>query len=174
MQDDRKSSHLTPPPPQKRIKSVDLYRAQHGLSPENDLKDLQPLLDAARAYRGDRSRDRTRSKDHSRSRDSSSQDLNKAELRDSLLGQALEAGTTLSVASALTVQFSTYFLFRLYVFMFYEISNLEHENKYSKLFRFICLNIEKTSRFGIVTSPKYRRRFQQQRSFGSIRYWRFR
>lgn len=109
MPDDR-ASHLTPPP-QKRIKSVDLYRAQRGLSPEQDssLKDVQPLLAAAAAYRGDRSRDRNRSKDHSQSRDSSSQGRDhSSDLRDSLLGQALEAGTTLSVAS---VQFSFSFFF---------------------------------------------------------------
>lgn len=95
---------MTPPPPQKRIKSADLYRAQHGLSPDVDpaaLKDVQPLLAAAAAYR---SRERNRSKENvNRSRDSSSQDLSKAELRDSLLGQALEAGTTLSVASVLSL-----------------------------------------------------------------------
>lgn len=72
------------------------------MSPDNEanaLKDVQPLLAAAAAYRG---RDRNRSKENlSRSRDSSSQDLNKAELRDSLLGQALEAGTTLSVAQVI-------------------------------------------------------------------------
>lgn len=77
-----------------------IFSAQHGISPDcdpNALKDVQPLLAAAVAYRS--SRDRNRSKDNvNRSRDSSSQDLNKADLRDSLLGQALEAGTTLSVA----------------------------------------------------------------------------
>lgn len=101
MSDDRRKSHLTPPPPQKRIKSVDLYRAQHGINPEVDpaqLKDVQPLLAAAAAYRG---RERNRSKENlSRSRDSSSQDHSKIELRDSLLGQALE-----SSASAVQSQF---------------------------------------------------------------------
>lgn len=103
MADDRsRKSHLTPPPPQKRIKSVDLYRAQHGISPEpNQMKDVQPLLAAAAAFRG---RERNRSKENvNRSRDSSSQDLSKTELRDSLLGQALES-------SASTVQ-SHFFLF---------------------------------------------------------------
>lgn len=76
--------------------------AQHGLSPDvdaNSLKDVQPLLAAAGVYRG---RDRNRSKENlDRSRDSSSQDISKTELRDSLLGQALEAGTTLSVTQVL-------------------------------------------------------------------------
>lgn len=76
------------------------FTAQHGINADLDqtasaIKEVQPLLAAAAAYRG---RDRNRSKENlDRSRDSSSQDLNKAELRDSLLGQALEAGTTLSV-----------------------------------------------------------------------------
>ncbi|XP_055299357.1 protein abrupt isoform X2 [Sitodiplosis mosellana] len=95
LSDDRRKSHLTPPPPQKRIKSVDLYRAQHGINPEvdpNALKDVQPLLAAAAAYRG---RERNRSKENiNRSRDSSSQDLSKTELRDSLLGQALESSAS--------------------------------------------------------------------------------
>lgn len=80
------------------LKKIKIVLAQHGLSPDvepNPLKDVQPLLAAAAAYRG---RDRNRSKDNlDRSRDSSSQDMSKADLRDSLLGQALEAGTTLSV-----------------------------------------------------------------------------
>lgn len=101
MADDRRSkSHLTPPPPQKRIKSVDLYRAQHGINPECEpasLKGVEPLLAAAAVYRG---RERNRSKENvNRSRDSSSQDLSKSELRDSLLGQALEASSASSVQS---------------------------------------------------------------------------
>lgn len=100
---DDRTSHLTPPP-QKRIKSADLYRAQHGISPDRDgsLKDVQPLLAAAAAHHlrsGDRSRDRVRMKDHSRSsRDSSTQERDRStELRDSLLGQALESGINESV-----------------------------------------------------------------------------
>ncbi|XP_031633785.1 protein abrupt isoform X2 [Contarinia nasturtii] len=95
LSEDRRKSHLTPPPPQKRIKSADLYRAQHGINPDVDaaaLKDVQPLLAAAAAYRG---RERNRSKENlNRSRDSSSQDLSKTELRDSLLGQALESSAS--------------------------------------------------------------------------------
>lgn len=110
MSDDRRKSHLTPPPPQKRIKSVDLYRAQHGINPEVEpqLKDVQPLLAVAAAYRG---RERNRSKENvDRSRDSSSQDLSKIELRDSLLGQALES-------TASTVQSHNFFhlFFRYYL-----------------------------------------------------------
>lgn len=111
MPDDR-SNHLTPPP-QKRIKSVDLYRAQHGISPDREpsLKDVQPLLAVAAAHhlrdrdRGsDRSRDRerNRSSDHNRSRDSSTHDRDRSsDLRESLLGQALEGGPTLIVPSVL-------------------------------------------------------------------------
>lgn len=105
MADDRRSkSHLTPPPPQKRIKSVDLYRAQHGISPDLEpLKSVEPLLVAAAAYRG---RERNRSKENvNRSRDSSSQDLSKSELRDSLLGQALEASSASSVLSIFSIIF---------------------------------------------------------------------
>lgn len=105
MADDRRSkSHLTPPPPQKRIKSVDLYRAQHGISPDLEpLKSVEPLLAAAAAYRG---RERNRSKENvNRSRDSSSQDLSKSELRDSLLGQALEASSASSVLSFFSIIF---------------------------------------------------------------------
>lgn len=107
---DERKNHLTPPP-QKRIKSADLYRQQHGLSPERELtpKDVQPLLAAVGGHRRsiDRSRDRERtrtsSSDHNRSRDSSvTQDRDRSvELRDSLLGQALEGGPTLIVQSVL-------------------------------------------------------------------------
>lgn len=100
---DERSTHLTPPPPQKRIKSADLYRAQHGISPDRadvSLKEMQPILAAAAAYHTRAERGRNRSKENNRSRDSSSLDREgNSELRDSLLGQALEAGTTLSVAS---------------------------------------------------------------------------
>lgn len=124
--DDRRSkSHLTPPPPQKRIKSIDLYRAQHGISPDLEaaatIKNLDPsILAAAAALRG---RERNRSKENvNRSRDSSSQDLSKTELRDSLLGQALEASSASSVQSHLLFvfillifeQFFWFFLFVLF------------------------------------------------------------
>lgn len=109
MPDDRKN-HLTPPP-QKRIKSADLYRAQHGLSPEREMasKDIQPLLAAASGHRrsNERNRDRERNRasscDQNISRDSSStHDRDRsAELRDSLLGQALEGGPTLTISVGL-------------------------------------------------------------------------
>lgn len=84
--DHRRSNHLTPPP-QKRIKSADLYRAQHGLSPERISDRDGVLLHHSR----DRERDRSRSIDSRSDRDRS------MELRDSLLGQALEGGPTLVV-----------------------------------------------------------------------------
>lgn len=101
-----------------------ILSAQHGISPDcdpNALKDVQPLLAAAVAYRS--SRDRNRSKENvNRSRDSSSQDLNKAELRDSLLGQALEAGTTLSVAPVIIIDlFIITFFFPFLVLILFEM-----------------------------------------------------
>lgn len=127
MSDDR-TNHPTPPPPQKRIKSADLYRAQHGISPDRErdstLKDMQPLLAAAAAHhlrdreRGSdrsRERERNRSLDHSRSRDSSlherERDRSSSDLRDSLLGQALEGGPTLLVPSVQFTFFSFCFFF---------------------------------------------------------------
>ncbi|XP_037912353.1 protein abrupt isoform X2 [Hermetia illucens] len=84
---ENRPNHLTPPP-QKRIKSADLYRAQHGISPERLLidKDLPPDQHPLHRER-DRTRDRSNSsRETSRDRDRS------LELRDSLLGQALESG----------------------------------------------------------------------------------
>lgn len=81
-----------------------MYRAQHGISPDCEpaLKSLDPsILAAAAALRG---RERNRSKENlDRSRDSSSQDLSKNELRDSLLGQALEASSASSVQSLFVI-----------------------------------------------------------------------
>lgn len=80
------SSQLTPPP-QKRIKSVELYKRQHGLS-DNQLmvRDHLTVSIQQHALR----RDRDKSKD-SRERDRS------VEMKDSLLSQALEGGPTLTV-----------------------------------------------------------------------------
>lgn len=119
---DERKNHLTPPP-QKRIKSADLYRAQHGLSPERELsgKDIiQPLLAAtASVHRrsNDRSRDRERERalscDQTRSRDSSSthdrERDRSTELRDSLLGQALEGGPTLTISVGFALNFFDFF-----------------------------------------------------------------
>lgn len=139
---DDRSSHLTPPP-QKRIKSADLYRAQHGLSPDRDrdaaLKDVQPLLAAAAAHHlrsGDRSRDRVRIKDHSRSsRDSSTQDRDRStDLRDSLLGQALESGINESVLFFVPICKCFFFLLffytlKFFVFLKYVVSKLKFVEK---------------------------------------------
>ena len=93
LSDDR-SNHLTPPP-QKRIKSADLYRAQHGISPERLLVDRELPIGQHPLHRErDRNRDRDSSRDTSRDRDRS------LELRDTLLGQALEnAGQQLPSAN---------------------------------------------------------------------------
>nr|prf abrupt gene [Drosophila melanogaster] len=71
-------SHLTPPP-QKRIKSADLFRAQHGISPE------RLLLDREFPVAGQHPLTRNRS-----GRDTSKDRERNLELRESLLGQALE------------------------------------------------------------------------------------
>ncbi|XP_055680383.1 protein abrupt isoform X13 [Lutzomyia longipalpis] len=85
MSDDRSSHTMGTPPPQKRIKSADLYRAQHGISPERGV-DGNPLPGQLR----DKDRDRS---DGDRSRKSSME--RNMGLRDSLLEQALEGGPTL-------------------------------------------------------------------------------
>lgn len=95
-----------------------MYRAQHGISPDVDssgIKSLDPsILAAAAALRG---RERNRSKENvNRSRDSSSQDLSKTELRDSLLGQALEASSAPSVQSHFLFIFFRFFLFCFIIF----------------------------------------------------------
>lgn len=91
--DDRstKSNHsLNTPPPQKRIKSVDLYRAQHGMSPDRPLS--PPTMNHLRSI----DRDRELLERHEeQSRDRS------LELRESLLGQALEGGPTLIVPTSM-------------------------------------------------------------------------
>lgn len=72
------------PPPQKRIKSAELYKKQHGLSDDQLLvRDHLSVTIQQHALR----RDRDKSKD-SRERDRS------VEMKDSLLSQALEGGPT--------------------------------------------------------------------------------
>ncbi|XP_065355545.1 protein abrupt isoform X2 [Calliphora vicina] len=75
--DSNRNNHLTPPP-QKRIKSADLFRAQHGISPERLLIDRE--FPVAGQHPLTRNRDRSRETSHDRDR----------EMRESLLGQALE------------------------------------------------------------------------------------
>ncbi|KAI9585318.1 hypothetical protein GQX74_001165 [Glossina fuscipes] len=70
-----RNNHLTPPP-QKRIKSADLFRAQHGISPE------RLLIEREFPVAGQHPLTRTRSRETSRDRE--------REMRESLLGQALE------------------------------------------------------------------------------------
>ncbi|XP_041778924.1 broad-complex core protein isoform X2 [Anopheles merus] len=96
------------PPPQKRTKSSELYRKQHGLSPDDPIPlDLLPIGQHPLTRERDRSKDK--SKDHHH-RGTSEHDLHhhhhhrerdrSLELRESLLGQALEGGPTLTVPSA--------------------------------------------------------------------------
>ena len=114
MPDDR-SNHLTPPP-QKRIKSIDLYRAQHGISPtESMTKERDSHMVPITSHHRQRDRNSNRSRDHSRDhsrdmsreRDRSRDSLHDhdrsggGDLRESLLGQALEGGPTLIVPTVL-------------------------------------------------------------------------
>jgi hypothetical protein len=80
------------PPPQKRTKSSELYRRQHGISPERTIRELASLTQhpLTRERHRDRDRDNKEANDRER-RDRS------LELRESLLGQALEGGPTLIV-----------------------------------------------------------------------------
>lgn len=75
------------PPPQKRIKSAELYKKQHGLTDEQMIvRDHLTSSIQQHALR----RERDKSKD-SRERDRS------LEIKDSLLSQALEGGPTLTI-----------------------------------------------------------------------------
>lgn len=93
---DERSNQNTPnPPPQKRVKSAELYRVQHGISPDRLREHLTPLAQ----HSLQRSRERERDVHNSirdKSRDSRDHSL---EMRESLLGQALEGGPTLIVPS---------------------------------------------------------------------------
>ncbi|XP_055858398.1 protein abrupt isoform X2 [Episyrphus balteatus] len=103
LSDDNRTSHLTPPP-QKRIKSADLFRAQHGISPERLLIEREfPVnssggvgIGSSNSNSGQHplTRERNRDRDHSRetSRDRDRDRDRSLELRDSLLSQALESG----------------------------------------------------------------------------------
>lgn len=103
LSDENRTSHLTPPP-QKRIKSADLFRAQHGISPERLLIDRDfPVNSITGTGIGSNSnscqhpltRERNRDRDHSRE---TSRDRDRSlELRDSLLSQALESGQQMGV-----------------------------------------------------------------------------
>ncbi|ETN67626.1 hypothetical protein AND_000554 [Anopheles darlingi] len=117
------------PPPQKRTKSSELYRKQHGLSPDDPIPlDLLPI--GQHPLTRDRSKDKSKQHDHQQHhqqqhqqqqqqqqqaaqhhlhRGSSEHDLHhhhhlrerdrSLELRESLLGQALEGGPTLTLPS---------------------------------------------------------------------------
>uniref|UniRef100_A0A182F630 BTB domain-containing protein n=1 Tax=Anopheles albimanus TaxID=7167 RepID=A0A182F630_ANOAL len=113
------------PPPQKRTKSSELYRKQHGLSPDDPIPlDLLPI--GQHPLTRDRSKDKSKQHDHHHHhqqqqqqqqqaaqhhlhRGSSEHDLHhhhhlrerdrSLELRESLLGQALEGGPTLTLPS---------------------------------------------------------------------------
>ncbi|XP_052868881.1 homeotic protein female sterile-like [Anopheles cruzii] len=108
------------PPPQKRTKSSELYRKQHGLSPDDPIPlDLLPIGQHPLTRERDRSKDKSKDHHQHQHRGSSEHDLHQhhhhhhhhqqqqqqrerdrsLELRESLLGQALEGGPTLTVPS---------------------------------------------------------------------------
>ena len=82
------------PPPQKRIKSAELYKKQHGLSDETI-----PMIgsrDQVSIHQHALRRERDKSKDN-RERDRS------LEMKDSLLSQALEGGPTITIPSQVSI-----------------------------------------------------------------------
>lgn len=92
------------PPPQKRTKSSELYRKQHGLSPDDPIP--LDLLPVPGQHPLTRERDRSKDKSKLSGGGSNAMDFDghrdrdrSLELRESLLGQALEGGPTLSVPS---------------------------------------------------------------------------
>lgn len=90
MQDDNSTSN---PPPQKRTKSSELFKKQHGFSPERLLPAINPPLQQHALTRERRSKSEQENRDREKERDRS------MEFKDSLLGQALEGGPTLIVPS---------------------------------------------------------------------------
>lgn len=78
------------PPPQKRIKSAELYKKQHGLT-----DDQLVVRDHVSIQQHALRRERDKSKD-SRERDRS------LEMKESLLSQALEGGPTLTIPTQVT------------------------------------------------------------------------
>lgn len=99
MQDDNSTSN---PPPQKRTKSSELFKKQHGFSPERLLPAINPPLQQHALTRERRSKSEQENREREKERDRS------MEFKDSLLGQALEGGPTLIVPSQ--VIFSNRFL----------------------------------------------------------------
>lgn len=88
MQEDNSHSN---PPPQKRTKSSELFKKQHGFSPERLLPALNPPLQQHALTRERRNKSDSEKRDKDRERDRS------AEYKESLLGQALEGGPNLIV-----------------------------------------------------------------------------
>jgi hypothetical protein len=76
------------PPPQKRIKSSELYKKQHGLT-DDQLIAVDALAPVIQQHALRRERDKSK---ESRDRDRS------LEMKESLLSQALEGGPTLTIA----------------------------------------------------------------------------
>lgn len=92
MQEDNSHSN---PPPQKRTKSSELFKKQHGFSPERLLPAINPPLQQHALTRERRNKadaeKREKDRERDRERDRS------IEYKESLLGQALEGGPNLIV-----------------------------------------------------------------------------
>lgn len=89
------------PPPQKRIKSSELYKKQHGLT--DDQLAAADALAAATApplQQHALRRERDKSKESRGERDRS------LEMKESLLSQALEGGPTLTIAPQVSQQYT--------------------------------------------------------------------
>lgn len=87
------------PPPQKRIKSVELYKKQHGLT-----DDQLVVRDHVSIQQHALRRERDKSKE-SRERDRS------LEMKESLLSQALEGGPTLTIPTQVILKMLVYSTF---------------------------------------------------------------
>lgn len=79
------------PPPQKRIKSAELYKRQHGLL-DTQLLPIDHVSIQQHALR--RERDKSKESRHERDRS--------LEMKESLLSQALEGGPTLTIPAQVT------------------------------------------------------------------------
>lgn len=104
------------PPPQKRIKSAELYKKQHGLTDQQMIvRDQLQSTIQQHALR----RDRDKSKE-SHSRDSSRDQRDRSlEMKDSLLSQALEGGPTLTIQPPVSYlgNFRIYLINIFYLFL---------------------------------------------------------
>ena len=90
------------PPPQKRTKSSELYRKQHGLLPDDVREPIIPI--PLNQHPLTRERDRSKDNRDKELRERERERDRSLELRESLLGQALEGGPTLIEPLRVSVQ----------------------------------------------------------------------